>query len=129
MRRLRGALAAGLGSALFACRTGQPRPEVPARIVDPTEQSRAALARAVSAALGGAPVTLADDALTRGSALLVERAWVHDPAGLPANGRRLGAPERFRLVESGGACILVHEGTGRRYPLAATACSPAGDLP
>jgi hypothetical protein len=44
--------------------------------------------------------------------------------GLLANGRELGMPERFRLVKSGGQCVLVHERSGKRFALAATNCAP-----
>jgi hypothetical protein len=110
--------------ALAGCRTAGAQKDLPAVIVNPTAESREALSRAVSATLGGAPVTLADDALTARSDLVVERARVRDPRGLPANGRELGAPERFRLVKSGGDCVLVRERGGERATLPATACEP-----
>ncbi len=115
-----------LALALAACRAGQrdPDPELPAVIVDPTAASRAALSQAVRTALG-VPVLLAADALTRDCLLVIERAPHADPSGLPAQGRELGMPERFHLVKSGGRCVLVHERTGTRYPLAATSCVPA----
>ena len=128
MRGCQGALAIGLAALSLACRTAHP-PLVSAVIVDPTDRSRMALARAVSTALGGAPVTLADDALTHSSTLIVEPAWLRGPSGLPANGRRLGGSERFRLMKSGAECVLVRERTGDRFALAATACSPANDPP
>jgi hypothetical protein len=120
--RLGRALAAAL-LALGACRTAGAR-DLPAVIVNPTAHSRAALSRAVSASLGGAPVTLADDALTAQSDLVVERARARDARGLPANGRELAAPERFRLVKSGGDCVLVRERGGERVTLPATDCAP-----
>ncbi len=119
MARLHAACA--LAALLLACRTA--RPGVPAVILDPTQESRAALAEAVSAAVGGRNVTLAPDAFTRESTLVLERSRVRDPYGLPANGRELRAPERFRLVKEGGACVLVHERTGRRFTLAGTTCA------
>lgn len=110
------------------CRAVRPEPpEVPAVIVAPTDASRAALTAAVRAALDGAPVTLADDALTRSSTLTVERAPLRDPAGLPVGGRELGSPERFHLVKRGSACVLVHERTGRERSLEATTCAPSGE--
>lgn len=130
-----GSLAAVLASLLVgvACRSGPPQAnepsaapdarEVPAVIVEPSDASRAALAAAVSAALHGAQVTLADDALTRSSTLTVERGQLRDPAGLPVTGRELGPPERFQLVERGGACVLVHERTGRATVLESTRCA------
>ncbi|MFL5272430.1 MAG: hypothetical protein ACJ79R_05315 [Anaeromyxobacteraceae bacterium] len=121
--RLGRALATGL-LALGGCRTTGTQKDLPAVIVNPTAQSREALSRAVSATLGGAPVTLAADALTARSELVVERSRARDPRGLPANGRELAAPERFRLVKSGGDCVLVRERDGERATLPATACAP-----
>ena len=112
-------------SALLAagCRTVRREPrDVPAVILAPTDASHAALATAVTAALHGAQVTLADDALVRSSTLLVERARLRDAAGLPVGGRELDTPERFRLVKRGGACVLLHESTGRAALLESTAC-------
>ncbi|HET7786803.1 MAG TPA: hypothetical protein VFL36_12595, partial [Myxococcales bacterium] len=95
------------------------------RIVNPTPQSRAALAQAVRDALDGVPVMLADDALTRESTLILERPAHRDPEGRRAQGRELGRPEKFTLFKSGGDCVLVHERTGRRLPLVATECATA----
>ena len=106
-----------------ACRTAQARPDVPALITEPTSQTRTDLVQAVSAALGGATVTLSDDALTRDSTLVVERRRRLDPNGLPVNGRDLGRPETFRLVKNGADCVLVHENSGRRFALSQTACA------
>jgi len=100
-----------------------PQPaDVLARIVNPTAETRATLAKAVQSALDGATVTLAEDALTADSTLVIERAVRRDAKGLRIQGRELSPPERFRLVKSGGACVLVHERTGRRFPLVHTDC-------
>ncbi|ABS27177.1 conserved hypothetical protein [Anaeromyxobacter sp. Fw109-5] len=124
-----------LASALLAagCRTSAPASmepsepsgprDVPAVIVEPTDASRAALAAAVSAALHGMQVMLADDALTRSSTLVVERARLRDASGLPVAGRELTPPERFHLVKRGGACVLLHEPTGRAAVLESTRCA------
>jgi hypothetical protein len=119
-----------LASALLAagCRTARPEPrDVPALTVAPTDASRAALAAAVTSALHGAQVTLADDALTRSSTLIVERARQLDAAGLLIAGREVGVPERFRLVKRGGACVLVHERTGQAKVLESTTCVATRD--
>jgi hypothetical protein len=97
-------------------------PDRPALIVNPTAEGRAALLEAVRSALGGAPVTLADDALTRESILVIERKARRDAGGRRVQGRELGKPERFRLVRSGSSCVLIHERTGRRIPLERTEC-------
>jgi hypothetical protein len=98
--------------------------EQPAVVAMPTAASRAELERAVSAAFGGQSVTLADDALTRDSVLLIERRTPPGPQGRIATGRTLEAPERFRLVLRGGRCLLVHS-DGREWPLAEARCVPA----
>ena len=105
---------------LSACASAQP--DVAAVIDKPTKESRAELAQAVSAALNGAPVTLADDALTRDSLLIIERAHPRDANGVPLSGRDLDKPEHFRLVKTGQHCALVHERTGKRTTLASTTC-------
>jgi hypothetical protein len=112
---------------LSACRTTAPAAgagEVPALIVRPTAQSRAALGEAVTIALNGAKVTLADYALTGSSELMIERMIRRDAEGNPVQGRVTEEPERFRLVKSGADCVLIHERTGRRYRLIDTECAP-----
>src|SRR5258708_21644966 len=102
-----------LSQLLWACASSFAQPEVAAVIDKPTRQSRAELARAVSSALNGAPATLADDALTRDSLLIIER---------PLSGRDFGKPENFRLLKAGEQCTLVHERTGKSTTLASTTC-------
>ena len=104
-----------LSQLLWACASSFAQPDVPALIDKPTSESRAELARAVSSALNGAPVRLADDALTRDSLLIIEK---------PHTGRDLDKPEHFRLVKAGTQCTLVHERTGTRTTLASTTCVP-----
>ena len=118
------AIAACALAFLAACKTPPARQDLPAVVAQPTSQSHAEMVRAVSAALNGVAVTLADDALTRESTLVLERAKRRDPSGLPVQGRELGMPERFRLVKSGTACVLIHEGSGQRFTLRDTTCSP-----
>jgi hypothetical protein len=114
---------------LAACATVSPQRDVPAVIASPTPESRAELLRVVSRALNGAPVTIADDALTHDSALIIERARARGADGAPLTGRDTGKPEHFRLVKSGSRCVLVHERTGKRYPLASASCSPIRPAP
>jgi hypothetical protein len=107
---------------LSACALPVKMQEQPARIVEPTAESRAELREAVSAMLHGAPVTLADDALMRDAVLVVERQQARDASGVPLSGRELGRPERFRLLRVGQDCVLVHERTGERTSLRRTHC-------
>lgn len=110
---------------LTACATAATQPDVPAVITSPTRESRAEVIRVVSRALKGAPLTIADDALTRDGVLIIERARARGPDGAPLNGRDTGKPEHFRLVKNGSRCVLVHEGSGKRFTLASATCSPS----
>ena len=98
--------------------------DLPAVIVGPTTQSRQELQQAVASTLNGAPVTLADDALTQDSTLIIERNQARDANGVPLSGRELGRPEKFQLVKSGKDCVLIHEASGKRWTLKHTTCSP-----
>ena len=111
----------------FACTTIAA--EQPAVLVDPGENDRAELLRVLRGALNGAPLVLADDALTRESLLTVEvrpRGALDSP---PSTGRVLTMPEQFRLVLDGGRCVLVRRSDSARFPLGIVRCAaaPAGD--
>jgi hypothetical protein len=97
----------------------------PAVLVAPSSETREELARAVAEGMNGAPVRLADDALTGDSELIITRAEHRDPAGRLIEGRSREKPEHFSLIEQGGRCILVQERTGRRWVLHSAMCSPA----
>jgi hypothetical protein len=121
-RRLTGALALLVLAALTACRAWPSEPPVPALITQTTAASRGDLERAVSQALGGAPVRLAEDALTRESLLIIGRAVAHGLNGVPLNGRELGRPQHFRLIKRGSRCLLLHLESGRARLLPHTRC-------
>ena len=116
------AIAAMLASA--ACATAPGGGDQPAVLTNPTPESRAELARTVERALGSKPITFADDALTRDGTLIIERAPARTREGVPLSGRETGRPEHFRLLKRGSRCVLVHEGTGRRWTLEAATCAP-----
>lgn len=103
---------------LTACKTDTVRKDISARIVEPTPESRAELQRVVSGALNVKNVTIADDALTRDSLLIIE------PRHLMGRDHR--KPEHFRLILSDSACILVHQGVDIRYELTHTVCTAEG---
>ena len=121
------ARAATVASAfvLAACVSSASRSDEPAVITAPTPASREELARVVSAALHGAPVTLADDALTKENLLFIERARIRDANGVPIDGRAREQPEQFQLVKSGSQCVLIHRRTGERHALTHTTCTPS----
>lgn len=96
----------------------------PAVIVEPDAQSQQALQEAVSAALEGAEVTLAADALTDSSTFVLERPRPTSRASLEGESPSLDGPEQFQLLIQGEACILVHEESGAHRMLADTRCRP-----
>ena len=98
--------------------------EQPAVISAPTAESRAELARVVTAAFNGQPVTLADDALTRESVLTIERRTPPGEQGRAVTGRTLGTPERLNLVLRGTRCFLVRSADGREWELNDVQCVP-----
>jgi hypothetical protein len=104
-------------------------PERPARVAVATAASRAELESIVTSAVGGRPVLLADDALTRDSVLIVERREPRDEQGRRVSGRGLDPPARFRLVLRASRCELVADADGRRWPLTQTRCVPAAPAP
>ncbi len=116
--------ASGCAMRVSQINPGGPLPERAALLVSPDAAARSELARAASQGLHGAPVRLADDALTTESELIIERAQHRDAAGLPINGRSTEKPEHFRLVEQAGRCILIQERTGRRWTLRSATCAP-----
>ncbi len=91
-------------------------------IVNPSDASRTELARVVCQAMQGAPVTLADDALTTSSTLVIDHANPRDLSSLPLNGRSLDRPERFELIKHKSRCVLLQSRTGRRWTLRHTEC-------
>jgi hypothetical protein len=126
MGRARRLLAAcAVQFVLGACAASGSAPEGPALLVAPDTQTREELNRAVSSSLNDAPVTLADDALTKGSTLIIERQPARDAAGRLLGGRESGKPDHFHLVASGPRCTLVHEESGRRIVLTTATCRAA----
>jgi hypothetical protein len=114
---------------LTACATTSTGRDVAAVVTSPTAEGRAELRRVVSQALKGAPVTIADDALTRDSTLIIEHARLRGANGVPLSGREMGRPEHFQLVKNGARCVLVHERTGKRFKLKSVSCAPRPSQP
>lgn len=116
------ALAIGTALLLSACSATPEVKDVHALIVNPTEGSRAELVRAVTMALNGAKVVLADDALTQSSLLTIERKTVRDLQGRRLTGRDVGRPHQFRLIKHDSECVLMQLPDEGRWVLAATDC-------
>lgn len=115
------ALAAALCMAVAGCKTVATDQDEAARIVEPDDASRTALRRVVNTALH-TEVTLADDALTDSSLLVIERSPARRIQGHPTQGRIMEAPIQFRLVIHGEDCVLIDERDRSRYQLENTRC-------
>lgn len=114
---------AALAGLLMGCQGFAVADEVPARIINLTDESHDALHAAVKAAVK-TDVYIAHDALTESSVLVIE---LSPPRRLdaPVVGDRIfTAPLRFTLVKKDDTCLLVDGRDGKRYPLANTECAP-----
>ena len=106
---------------LAGCQTLVATDDLPAWITNPDGASRAALQTAVNEALN-TDVALADDALTDSSILTIERNIPGSLEGQPAQGRNMDMPIQFRLVVSGGDCVLIDQRDESRRVLENTSC-------
>ena len=95
---------------------------IPAVRDAPDIDSNVALSVAISQALNNTTVSLSKDALTDTNLLIIERNSHVSINGRVATGRMMERPERFQLFLENDACVLAHENTGMRYPLADTTC-------
>lgn len=94
----------------------------PAVLTEATTETHAELVKVVSAALNVPTVTIAADALTTDSELIIERAPARDAAGVRLQGRELSQPERFQLIRVRNRCVLVHARTQAEYGLSSATC-------
>jgi len=124
MRKLLLIVALSMG-VVGCCKTVATEQDEAARIIDPDDASRAALQRVVNTALH-TEVTLAADALTESSLLVIERNPPKSIQGHPSQGRIMEAPLQFRLVVNGEDCILIDQRDRSRYRLENTRCEKLG---
>lgn len=94
----------------------------PAVLTEATTQTHDELVKVVSAALNVPTVTIAADALTSDSELIIERAPARDAGGRRLQGRELSQPEHFQLVSAGSRCVLVHARTKAEYEISTATC-------
>lgn len=114
-------LAAGaIALVLCACALSAAE-STPAVITSTNAASRAMLQQTVSTLLGRR-VTLADDALTRDSTLVVERTVARDPSGNRIEAAERSGPETIRLVRRGNECVVIHERTQNTATLSGVTC-------
>lgn len=107
--------------ALGACAQVPARAAQPAVLEAGDEFSHAVLAATLQKVLGR-PVTLAPDALTRESSLVIE------PVPARVDGQRIDGREmtprieRFTLQKQGANCVLLREGNPEPVPLPGAHC-------
>ena len=109
---------------LAGCASTDTSLDVAALRTNVDDRSTRELQGVVSSALDGVAVTIAEDALTRESTLIIERGLRRSVDRGPELGRDLGRPNHFRLILDSRQCFLVHEETGLRWMLADTECTP-----
>ena len=119
--KARNLIAASLALTTIGCQTFGSNVDMPARIVNPDDASRAALQNAVNSAFG-TNVTLADNALTDSSLLTIERNPRPTMDNPNPQGRNMEMPFQLRLVINGTDCVLVDQRNNARYILANTSC-------
>ncbi|ARB46894.1 MULTISPECIES: hypothetical protein [Gammaproteobacteria] len=119
------ALALGILVLLGACQSQPAGGDTPA-LLSGTEADQKELREKIRDALpADKPVLLADDALTRDSLLVIERAPPRDLSRPPVNGRNLQRPETFRLLLDNERCWLERLGDGKRWEMVEASCIPA----
>ena len=114
-------LVLGMSIAMSGCQTMADANDKAAIIVDPDDASRAALQSTVDGILNTV-VTIAPDALTRSSILVIERNPPRSLQNPNPQGRNMETPIQFRLVKNGADCILVDERDKSRHLLENTEC-------
>ena len=119
--KARNLIAASLALMAIGCQTYGSNVDMPARIVNPDNASRAALQDAVNTAFG-TNVTLADNALTESSLLTIERSPRPTIDNPNPQGRNMEMPFQLRLFINGTDCVLVDQRNRARYILANTSC-------
>ncbi len=109
-------------SLLAGCTAPSIQADVPALLINPGPDTRLEIEQSVSAALDGVDISIAADALTQDSMLIIERGLKRSIANSVELGRDLGRPDHFQLVIDGPQCVLVHQQTGLHWILKKTKC-------
>lgn len=105
------------------CQSNQADP-VPAHLVSPTATVRQELQQAIQQAIGGTPVTLADNVLTQTNKLYIGQQVLRDAQGHPIMGRHHQPTHVFQLWLEGNQCVLRHPASGKAFTLTNAQCAP-----
>ena len=117
-------ISVSLGVALLTtgCQTMGSDADQPARIINPNDASRAALQSTINGILN-TEVTLASNALTDSSMLIIELSPPRTMQNPNPQGRIMDEPIQFRMVINGSDCILIDQRNGSRHVLQDTECA------
>ncbi|NDI86260.1 hypothetical protein [Undibacterium crateris] len=110
--------------SLSACQLTGAAGLQPAVLTQPGTASSQELRRVIIELSGFSSVILAEDDLTRSSELVIERRHQYRPNGDLIQGRDLEPPQRFRLLQSGAQCWLLHLNSGQQRQLQGLSCRP-----
>lgn len=105
-----------------ACSAPNVEQDMPALLINPEPETLQEIERAVASATGGMNVTVAADALTQNSVLVIERGMQRGLDRPPELGRDPGRPYRFQLVINKSECMLLDQQTGEHWPLSDVEC-------
>jgi len=106
----------GLSIVTAGCQTMADADDKAAVIVNADDASRAALQSTLDGILNTV-VTIAPDAFTTSSVLVIERNPPRNLQNPNPQGRNMDTPIQFRLVKSGKDCILVDQRDESRHLL------------
>lgn len=95
---------------------------MPALLTSTDTGAQAEITSAVSAALGGVPVTLSPTAFTQSSRLYIDQGALRNGQSRVQEGKMLGSPRRFELFRHGGDCFLAGPDTEVLTPLRHVQC-------
>lgn len=115
-----------ISTAMLAACASMAGEETAAVLMEPSAPTHAEIVKIVSTALNVPTVTIAADALTRDSLLVIERTPARDAGGRRLQGRELTQPEQFQLLRSKSKCVLLHVRTDVRYELTGNVCKSQG---
>lgn len=109
--------------ATSGCKTMGDQESYAAVIAQPNAESLLELTKAVSTAMDGRSVKIAENALTTSNTLSISANTQRTLDNNPVNGRIQERPQHFKLMLRGAECFLVHDETGIEYTLEYTVCS------
>lgn len=116
-----GLLAATL-ALLLGCKTTGDQMSYAAVITQPSADSLVQITKAVSTALDGQSVKIAEDALSTTNQLIIVTNTQSRIGNDPINGRIQERPQHFYLMQRGSECYLLHDETAKEYVLQDVTC-------